>query len=139
MDRRPADRGVLVATDAPLITSQFARLVPHRLRVLMEGEDLFNDATAIVVFGIFLHIAQHPWKTSRPPGRLPVLPDRLRRLVRRLAGRTRLLLRLRLFEDAIQQAMITLICLSIPRSSSPTRCSRHPASWPLITGLTMDG
>ena len=52
---------VLSATDASPITSQFAKLgVPKRLRILMEGEDLFNDATAIVIFSIFLYIALHP-------------------------------------------------------------------------------
>ncbi|HPE81714.1 MAG TPA: cation:proton antiporter, partial [Gammaproteobacteria bacterium] len=52
---------VLAATDASPITSRFPRLgVPRRLRVLMEGEDLFNDATAIVIFGIFMYVAMHP-------------------------------------------------------------------------------
>ena len=52
---------VLSSTDASPITVRFPKLgVPRRLRVLMEGEDLFNDATAIVTFSIFLYIAMHP-------------------------------------------------------------------------------
>ena len=102
---------VLVATDASPITSQFARLgVPHRLRVLMEGEDLFNDATAIVVFGIFLYIAQHPWEDIEAADvALSFLIVFFGGLFVGLLVGLGFLLVSRLFEDAIQQAMITLI------------------------------
>ena len=102
---------VLVATDASPITSQFARLgAPQRLRVLMEGEDLFNDATAIVTFGIFLYIAQHPWEDI---GTGDVVLSFLivffgGIFVGLLVGFGFLLVS-RLSEEAIQQALVTLI------------------------------
>ena len=47
--------GALIsATDPVSVLSIFRELgVPKRLSVLMEGESLFNDGTAVVVFGIF--------------------------------------------------------------------------------------
>lgn len=48
--------GALIsATDPVAVVSLFRELgAPNRLNVLIEGESLFNDATAIVVFGILL-------------------------------------------------------------------------------------
>jgi len=48
--------GALIsATDPVAVVSLFKELgAPMRLNVLVEGESLFNDATAIVVFGILL-------------------------------------------------------------------------------------
>lgn len=49
---------LLSATDPVAVVTLFRQLgVPERLVVLMEGESLFNDATAIVVFGILLSLA----------------------------------------------------------------------------------
>lgn len=102
---------ILSSTDASPITSRFARLgVPKRLRVLMEGEDLFNDATAIVLFGIFLYIAMHPMEDIG-------VNDALIRfcvvffggaLIGLIVGLGFLLLS-RLFEEPTHQALITLI------------------------------
>lgn len=102
---------ILSATDASPLTSRFARLgVPKRLRILLEGEDLFNDATAIVTFSIFLYIALHPDED------ITVADATIRfcvvffggALIGLLTGLGFLLLS-RLFEDHVHQAIITTI------------------------------
>lgn len=102
---------ILSSTDASPITTRFAALgVPKRLRVLMEGEDLFNDATSIVLFGIFLYIAMHPMEDI-------TVSDAVIRffivffgggLIGLLVGLGFLLVS-RLFEEPIHQALLTLI------------------------------
>jgi CPA1 family monovalent cation:H+ antiporter len=54
--------GALIsATDPVAVVALFRRLgVPKRLQVLLEGESLFNDGTAIVLFSIMLAIAGMP-------------------------------------------------------------------------------
>lgn len=54
--------GALVsATDPVAVTAIFRELgLPKRLGLLMEGESLLNDATAIVVFGLILEYVIHP-------------------------------------------------------------------------------
>ena len=50
---------LMAATDPVAVVALFKSLgVPKRLRVLLEGESLLNDGTAIVVFGVALVIAQ---------------------------------------------------------------------------------
>ncbi|HIE25639.1 MAG TPA: Na+/H+ antiporter [Anaerolineales bacterium] len=51
--------GALVAaTDPVAVVALFKQLgVPKRLQILLEGESLFNDGTAIVMFGLMLDIA----------------------------------------------------------------------------------
>lgn len=51
--------GALVsATDPVAVVALFRRLgVPRRLQVLLEGESLFNDGTAIVMFNVMIAIA----------------------------------------------------------------------------------
>src|SRR6266508_3472157 len=51
--------GALVsATDPVAVVALFRRLgVPRRLQVLLEGESLFNDGTAIVMFNLMISIA----------------------------------------------------------------------------------
>lgn len=52
---------LLAATDPVAVVAQLKSLgAPKRLAVLLEGESLFNDATAIVLFGIFLSLAAMP-------------------------------------------------------------------------------
>lgn len=52
---------LLAATDPVAVVAQLKTLgAPERLEVLLEGESLFNDATAIVAFGIFLTLALMP-------------------------------------------------------------------------------
>jgi len=49
---------LIAATDPVAVVALFRRIgVPKRLQVLLEGESLFNDGTAIVVFNITLAIA----------------------------------------------------------------------------------
>jgi CPA1 family monovalent cation:H+ antiporter len=49
---------VMAATDPVTVVALFRRLnVPRRLAVLLEGESLFNDGTAIVVFNLVLSAA----------------------------------------------------------------------------------
>jgi CPA1 family monovalent cation:H+ antiporter len=54
--------GVLLsATDPVAVVSLMRRLgAPPRLCILLDGESLFNDATAIVTFSVLLQIALHP-------------------------------------------------------------------------------
>ena len=54
--------GALIsATDPVAVVALFRRLgVPRRLQVLLEGESLFNDGTAIVMFN--LNASQSPWQ-----------------------------------------------------------------------------
>jgi CPA1 family monovalent cation:H+ antiporter len=49
---------LLSATDPVAVVAMFKQMgVPPRLAILVEGESLFNDAAAIVVFGVFIAIA----------------------------------------------------------------------------------
>ena len=49
---------VLAATDPVAVIAQLDALrAPQRLRMLLEGESLFNDASTIVLFGVLLGIA----------------------------------------------------------------------------------
>ncbi len=52
---------LLSATDPVSVVALFQRIgAPERLTVLMEGESLFNDATAIVLFTLLLSLALMP-------------------------------------------------------------------------------
>jgi monovalent cation:H+ antiporter, CPA1 family len=49
---------LIAATDPVAVVALFKQLgVPKRLQILLEGESLFNDGTAIVMFGLMLDIA----------------------------------------------------------------------------------
>jgi len=49
---------LIAATDPVAVVSLFRSLgVPHRLQLLLEGESLLNDGTAIVIFNLMLTIA----------------------------------------------------------------------------------
>lgn len=102
---------VLAATDTSPVTMRFTTLgVPRRLRVLMEGEDLFNDAAAIVIFGIFLYIAMHPWEDIWFDDALVTFAVVFfgGLLVGLLVGLGFLLLS-RLFEDSLQRALVSVV------------------------------
>jgi len=102
---------VLAATDASPVTVRFASLgVPRRLRVLMEGEDLFNDATAIVIFGIFVYVALHPWEDiAFDDALVAFLVVFFGGLFIGLLVGLGFLLLARLFEDSIQRALVTIV------------------------------
>ncbi len=49
---------ILAATDPVAVVDKLREMkAPKRMAVLLEGESLFNDATAIVLFGVFLSMA----------------------------------------------------------------------------------
>jgi|APSaa5957512622_1039677.scaffolds.fasta_scaffold05649_5 monovalent cation:H+ antiporter, CPA1 family len=49
---------LIAATDPVAVVALFKQLgVPKRLQILLEGESLFNDGTAIVMFGLMVDIA----------------------------------------------------------------------------------
>ena len=49
---------ILAATDPVVVVAQLKEMnAPKRITLLLEGESLFNDATAIVLFGLFLSMA----------------------------------------------------------------------------------
>jgi CPA1 family monovalent cation:H+ antiporter len=102
---------LLAATDPVAVLEVMRKLgVPERLCMLLDGEALFNDATAIVTFSIFLYIAQHPAEQI-------LVSDAIIRfsvvffggaIIGLLLGVTFLILS-RLLLDYIQQAIVTLI------------------------------
>lgn len=102
---------VLAATDASPVTMWFAkRGVPKRLRILMDGEDLFNDATAIVAFSIFLYLARNPAENvTFSDAFVAFLIELFGGIFIGLLIGLGFLLLSRLFEDAVQQALVSLI------------------------------
>ena len=56
---------LLSATDPASVISLLKKAnAPERLRILLEGESLFNDATAIVLFSILISIATHSQESA---------------------------------------------------------------------------
>jgi len=56
---------LLSATDPASVISLLKKAnAPERLRILLEGESLFNDATAIVLFSILISIATHSQEST---------------------------------------------------------------------------
>ncbi len=103
--------GALLAATDPVAVLEIMRKagVPERLCVLLDGEALLNDATAIVTFSIFLYIAQHPMEN------ISVLDASLRFLVVFFGGAIIglfigfcFLFLSRLLQDHIQQAIVTI-------------------------------
>ncbi|MBL1321110.1 MAG: sodium:proton antiporter [Methylophaga sp.] len=104
--------GSLLAATDPVAVLELMRKagVPKRLCILLEGEALFNDATAIVTFSIFLYIAQHPMED------ITVFDASLRFMVVFFGGSIIglfvgfiFLFLSRLLQDYIQQSIVTLI------------------------------
>lgn len=58
---------ILAATDPVAVVAQLRELgAPRRLTVLLEGESLFNDASAIVLFGVVVELALAPGVEAQP-------------------------------------------------------------------------
>jgi CPA1 family monovalent cation:H+ antiporter len=56
---------MISATDLVTVSAIFSNFkVPHKLKALAEGESLFNDATALIVFSIALVALQTPEKVT---------------------------------------------------------------------------
>ncbi len=56
---------ILAATDPVAVVAKLKEMkAPKRIAVLLEGESLFNDAAAIVLFGVFLSMAAATSSTS---------------------------------------------------------------------------
>ncbi|MDC9724465.1 MAG: sodium:proton antiporter [Gammaproteobacteria bacterium] len=106
---------LLAATDPAAVLEIMRKAgVPDRLCILIEGEALFNDATAIVTFSIFLYIAQHPMED------ISFMDASLRFLVVFFGGCIvglfigfGFLFLSRLLQDFVQQAIVTLIAAYI--------------------------
>ncbi len=102
---------ILAATDPVALLEVLRKAgVPERLCMILDGEALLNDATAIVTFSIFLYIAMHPLED------ISVIDASLRFLVVFFGGAIIglfigfiFLFLSRLLEDYIQQAIVTLI------------------------------
>ena len=104
--------GALLAATDPVAILEIMRKagVSERLCLLLDGEALFNDATAIVTFSIFLYIAQHPMED------ISIFDASTRFLIIFFGGAIiglfiglGFLFLSRLLQDHIQQAIVTLI------------------------------
>jgi CPA1 family monovalent cation:H+ antiporter len=102
---------LLAATDPVAVIEVMRKMgAPERLCMLLDGEALFNDATAIVTFSIFLYIAQHPLENIE-------VMDAVSRfgvvffggIVIGLFVGLGFLFLSRLLKDYVQQAIVTLI------------------------------
>ncbi len=102
---------ILAATDPVAVLEVMRKAgVSERLCTIIDGEALFNDATAIVTFSIFLYIAMHPMEE------ISVMDASLRFMIVFFGGAILglfvgfvFLFLSRLLEDYIQQAIVTLI------------------------------
>ena len=108
--------GALLAATDPVAVLGIMRKagVSERLCMLIEGEALLNDATAIVTFSIFLYIAQHPMEN------ISILDASLRFLVVFFGGSIvglfigfGFLFLSRLLHDFVQQAIVTIVAAYI--------------------------
>ncbi len=102
---------ILAATDPVTVLEVMRKAgVSERLCTIIDGEALFNDATAIVTFSVFLYIAMHPMEE------ISVMDASLRFMIVFFGGAILglfvgfvFLFLSRLLEDYIQQAIVTLI------------------------------
>lgn len=132
--------GSLLAATDPVAVLEIMRKagVSERLCLLIEGEALFNDATAIVTFSIFLYIAQHPIEN------ISVLDASLRFLVVFFGGGIVglfigfcFLFLSRLLQDFVQQAIVTLIAAYISYLTAQQLLNVSGVMSVLVTGMVL--
>lgn len=130
---------LLSATDPVAVIEMMRKMgVPKRLCMLLDGEALLNDATAIVTFSIFLYIAQHPMEDI-------AVTDAISRfmvvffggiIIGLIIGLGFLFLS-RLLQDYIQQAMVTLISAYLSYLVAEQWLHVSGLMAVLVTGLVM--
>ncbi|PCJ33164.1 MAG: sodium:proton antiporter [Gammaproteobacteria bacterium] len=132
--------GSLLAATDPVAVLDIMRKagVSERLCLLIEGEALFNDATAIVTFSIFLYIAQHPLED------IAVWDASLRFLVVFFGGSIVglvigffFLFLSRLLQDFAQQAIVTLIAAYISFLTAEQWLNVSGVMSVLVTGVIL--
>ncbi len=132
--------GALLAATDPVAVLDLMRKagVSERLCMLIEGEALFNDATAIVTFSIFLYIAQHPMED------ISVLDASLRFMVVFFGGSIvglfigfAFLFLSRLLQDFVQQAIVTLIAAYISYLTAQQWLNVSGVMSVLVTGMVL--
>jgi CPA1 family monovalent cation:H+ antiporter len=130
---------ILAATD-PVAVLEIMRKagVSERICMLIEGEALFNDATAIVTFSIFLYIAQHPMED------ISVLDASLRFMVVFFGGGVvglfigfGFLFLSRLLQDFVQQAIVTLIAAYVSYLTAQQWLNVSGVMSVLVTGMVL--
>ncbi len=130
---------LLSATDPAAVVSLFRQLgAPARLTLLVDGESLFNDATAIVLFGLFLALALNPAQPVTLAGAtfefLKVFFGGM--LVGLLTGLLFLWLSRR-FEQAVVKGLVTLISAYVAYLSADSLLGLSGVMAVLVTGLIM--
>lgn len=130
---------ILSATDpVPIIASLRRFKVAKRLRVILEGESLFSDATAIVSFSIFVYIALHPMEDISTADIMVryIVVFFGGMMVGLLVGLSFLTLS-RLFEDHVQQGVVTLISAYVSYLLAEFYLNVSGVISVLVTGLIM--
>jgi len=130
---------LLSSTDATVVLSILRKVgISKRLCLIIEGESLFNDATAIMTFSIFLYIAQHPMED------ISILDASLRFLVVFLGGVVvglfigfAFLFLSRLLQDFVQQAIVTLIAAYISYLTAQQWLHVSGVMSVLVTGVVL--
>ena len=130
---------LLAATDPVAILDLMRKAgVSERLCLIIEGEALLNDATAIVTFSLFLYIAQHPMED------ISVIDASLRFMIIFFGGGIVglvigfcFLFLSRLLQDYIQQAVVTLIAAYISYLIAQQWLQVSGVMSVLITGMVL--
>jgi len=130
---------LLAATDPVAVIEVMRKLgAPKRLCMLLDGEALFNDATAIVTFSIFLYIAQHPMED------ITVMVAATRFAIVFFGGIViglfiglAFLILSRLLKDYVQQAIVTLIAAYFSYILSEQWLHVSGVMSVLVTGLVL--
>ena len=129
---------ILSATDPVAVVALFKQLgAPARLTALLEGESLFNDATAIVLFMLLAQAAVAGTTVSASAASLDITQSLIGGTC---AGGAAGLLEVglyRLFSDSIVRALSTLICAYLAFYAAEHSLSVSGVVAVLITGLIL--